>query len=85
VFAGALGKDHLRFAPGSGTFLGMNISSIRTRARQLRHAAERAEDYDALELLDAVDDCLSGPAVMTPARLTDMLSFLTRIEESLGE
>jgi hypothetical protein len=56
---------------------------LKAAANHTRRAAERAQDHDALELLDAVDETLAGPGPWNDRTLVGMATFIGRIAESL--
>lgn len=62
----------------------MTIPDLQHRSHRLRLAAERAESYDTLETLDAVDDTLSGPLALTQRTLAEVAQFLDRVEAQLA-
>ncbi len=62
----------------------MTVSDLQHRSHELRLAAERAESYDAIELLDSVDDTLSGPLRQTQRTLASVAKFLDQVEARLA-
>jgi hypothetical protein len=89
--AGAFGEKPLLSLFRSGNISAMTsipplaeLRRLRAAARYTRRAAERAQNHDALELLDSVDETLAGPTHWTPRTLSGMATFLERIAANLA-
>jgi primosomal protein N' len=61
----------------------MDINLV-NRTAALRLRAEHAQNHDALELLDSVDDLLNGPLSKSARILGPVAAFLNRIESELA-